>query len=192
MKTHIRTWLAVATIPVSASLVSSSSSAAVNDVTGDAILMAPPPSVLPGASFGDTTVIHGFVEQQNLVLLGDLVVDAAPESLPLVIAADTCVTTYLLHYDPIPQSTVRGGIEFNGRILGVLLTQSSLDSSNGTLGNAATTYATAPDCQAPPGNGDCALESNDSIDLQPQHIAVEFHANGPGDRVRVITECEAP
>jgi hypothetical protein len=151
--------------------------------------MAPPPSVLPGAAFSDPTVIHSFVEQQNFVLPANIAVDAAPATLPLVIAAGTCVTTYLMHFDPIPQSTVSGGIEFDSRILGVLLTQSSLDSSNGTFGNAATTYATAPDCQAPPGNGDCALESNDSIDLQPQSIEVEFHANGPGDRLRVITEC---
>jgi hypothetical protein len=153
--------------------------------------MAPPPSVVPGAAFGDTTVIHSFVERRNVSFLVGFAVDLGPDGATDVeILPNTCVTSHYVHYDPTLGSTARGGIHFERPILGVIMTQASLDASNDALGLNATLYPTSVDCVALPLNGDCGLESIDLIDVQRQRIDLEFHASGPGDRVRVITEGE--
>jgi hypothetical protein len=173
--------------------------AAVTDVTGDVILMAPPASVVPDAAFSDESVIHGFVERRGP--LSSLVeVDLAQPSQMRTIAAGTCVTVYMLHFDATTPSNARGRLELTTPILGVIFTQRLLDLTNDVLGNVAdagdagaahTQYPSPSECQvAPPGNGDCGLEFNDVIELQPQSIEVELHANGPGDRVRVIAACD--
>lgn len=164
--------------------------AAVNDVTGDVILMAPPASVVPDADVGDPALIHGFVERRNFVLPALVAVDVAPEGTLLTIAAGTCVNVYLLHSDAASPSSAAGAMELGTPILGVITTQLGLDATNGSLGSALTQYPTALECQGA-GNGDCGLERNDVIDLQPQSIGVELHVNGPGDRVRVIAACDS-
>jgi len=192
MKARLITPIVRAALALGIGFGSSLALAAVHDVTGDVILMAPPASVVPDAAFSDDTVIHGFVEQRDLVLPALIAVDQAPEDLPLTIAAGTCVNVYLLHFDAQAQSNASGRLELDTPILGVISTQLALDLTNGTLGNAATRYPTSAECQVPPpGNGNCGLEANDAIDLQPQSIAVELRVNGPGDRVRVIARCDA-
>ena len=189
-------------------LVASLSLAAVKDVTRDVILMAPPPSVVPDAAFSDPSVIHGFVERRDLLLPGVIEIDRAQRGQLLTIGANTCVTVYMLHFDATTPSSARGRLELTTPILGVISTQRLLDLTNDVLGNVAhadagdvadagdagaahTQYPTPTECQvAPPGNGNCGLEFNDVIDLQPQSIEVELHANGPGDRVRVIAACD--
>jgi hypothetical protein len=182
---------------------------AVTDVTGDVILMAPPASVLPDAPFSDTSVIHGFVEQRELVLPALVEVDHAQKDQRLTIDAGTCVTVYMLHFDATTPSSARGRLELTAPILGVISTQRLLELTDDVLGNtpstpdaggagdtsdagvAGTRYPDTSECQvAPPGSGNCGLEFNDVIDLQPQSIEVELHANGPGDRVRVIARCD--
>jgi hypothetical protein len=180
--------------------------AAVNDVTGDVVLMAPPASVVPDAAFSDTSVIHGFVERRRLVSRTLIAVDHAPnapEGAFLTIPAETCMTVYMLHFDATAPSSARGRLELTTPILGVISTQLLLDQTNDALGNTPeagdagdagalpTVYPGTADCQvAAPGSGDCGLERNDVIELQPQSIEVELHANGPGDRVRVIAQCD--
>jgi hypothetical protein len=189
VKTRLQSWFTITSFPVAVGLLAGTLSATINDVTGDAILMAPPPSVVPGASFGDTSVIHSFVEQRDIALPVSIAVDLAPGDPPsLEIAAGTCVSSHFVHYDPPIPSTARGGIRFEQRILGVIVTQASLDASNDVLGGAGTSYGTVVDCLVPPLSGDCGLETIDAIDVQRQRIDLEFHASGPGDRVRVITE----
>jgi hypothetical protein len=187
MKTRLQHWLTTASLPAAVWLISGSSLATINGVSGDAILMAPPASVVPGAVQSDTKVIHSFVERENVVLLEDVEVELSPSGV-LTILAGTCVETHLVHFDPEVPSVVSGGIHFQRPILGVLLTQVALDLTNTALGSEDTLYPTLQDCQVPPLTGDCALETVDQIDVQSQNVDVEFHASGPGDRVRVITE----
>lgn len=189
MKTRLRHRLTLTSIPVAIGLLAGSLSATIDDVSGRAILMAPPPSVVPGASFGDTTVIHSFVEQRNLALQAGVDVDLAPGAPPVLqITPDTCVTSHFVHFDPTAGSTALGGLHFERPILGVIVTQALLDASNAALGGDDTLYPTVLDCLVPPLDGDCGLESIDAIDVQRLRVDLEFHASGPGDRVRVITE----
>ena len=125
-----------------------------------------------------------------------IAVDQAPPGACLTIPAGTCVTVYMLHFDVTTPSSARGRLALTVPILGVISTQLLLDQTNDMLGNhdeaRPTRYPTPTQCQAaPPGSGSCGLESNDAIDLQPRSIEVELHANGPGDRVRVIAACDA-
>lgn len=187
MKTLLHRWVTQTSVPIATCLISASSFATIDGVEGVAILMAPPASVVPGAVFGDVGVIHSFVERESLALLEDVDVDLSPVGLDSI-PAGTCVSTHLMHFDPPGPSVARGAVHFARPILGVIRTQAGLDSSNAALGERDVTYPTLTQCQVPPLAGDCALESVDVIEVQSQNVDVEFHANGPGDRVRVITE----
>lgn len=202
MKNHRMIQLAGASAAACTGLVASLSLAAVKDVTGDVILMAPPPSVLPDAAFSDPSVIHGFVERRDVSLETLIEVDLAQPDMRLTIDAGTCVTVYMLHFDAATPSVARGRLELTTPILGVISSQRLLDQTNDVLGNvpdadagdagaAFTEYPTPTQCQvSPSGNGSCGLELNDVIELQPQSVEVELHVNGPGDRVRVIAACD--
>lgn len=195
MKQSYVTEMAGVSVAACTSFVAAVALGAVTNVTGDVILMAPPASVLPDAPFNDTSVIHGFVERRDFDLPALIAVDQTPGGTYLMIPAGTCVTVYMLHFDATTPSIARGRLELDTPILGVISTQQLLDQTNDTLGyregDSHTEYPTPTECQvAPPGSGNCGLEFNDVFDLKPQSIDLELHANGPGDRVRIIAQCD--
>ena len=172
--------------------------AAIVNVNGMAVLVAPPATVLPGLN--QAPVIQSFDELQNIVLPVDLPFDARgtnpPTELrseddlkPGKIPAGTCVSSHYLHFDPSGAANATGGVVFDGPILGVAVMPDTLDATN-PLGWPWTSYpadADAGTCLV--GTSQCGLELNgqDVLRVGVDRVELSGVAGNPGDRVRVIT-----
>lgn len=119
-------------------------------LSGTAVEIAAPPSVVGGAMESDT-VTSVFMEQPLITLESDLDVDVMGpgpvrgrlELRPGVIAAGTTFTSYLLHQDRIGDTgsiNLRGSVTFDGPILGLILSSDGLDGTDALFGSDSTTY----------------------------------------------------
>jgi hypothetical protein len=119
-------------------------------MSGTAVEIAAPPSVVGGALESDT-VTSVFMEQPFITLETDVpVVVLGPgrvmgrvERRPGVIASGTTFTSYMLHQDRIGEEgsvNLKGSITFDGPILGLILTSAGLDDTDFLLGSPTTLY----------------------------------------------------
>jgi len=92
-----------------------------------------------------TTPNHMLVipERQNVVLDEDLVVVGIEG--PVRIPAGSCVSSYLIHYDPTELVTFapRGGVTFFGQIAAVIVNSDALQGTDGPFGLEATLFEEA-------------------------------------------------
>jgi hypothetical protein len=167
---------------------------------GQAVKIAAPPSVAPGALESDTQ-IAGFDERQGVTLASAIAVDVTQpghvhsnaELTPGTIPAGTRVNTHLLHADPVGNPAPAGSPVWNGSatfdtaIIGIVLLDGSLDNSD-SLGAAGTTY--------PTGYATRGLEFNGAVydfvvsdDMKTITVGFAAHLM---DQVRVITAAPPP
>jgi len=174
---------------------------------GEATIVTAPLDLRAGHSEG--TLLQLLVEQQNVILASDLNVDLTASYLDRLdgpwtmgvqgvtnasrgtVAAGTSVRSHLIHFDPpgaapTPIYSASAEITFDGPILGLMVTNSSLDSSD-FLGIAGVTY---------PAGEVRRLENNDTVTYtltSPNTLTVNvLLANTGIDEVRVITAIPAP
>jgi hypothetical protein len=116
------------------------------------IQIAPPPSVLQGALESKTDMY--LFPEQSLILAAALPVDIAGPGLynisnpsaPGAIPAGTHIQSYFLHKDPLGTTFTFNIGTFNvpspQKIVGLLVTDASLDATDVLLGNPTTAYPT--------------------------------------------------
>jgi hypothetical protein len=129
-------------------LLATAAGAAVVSVTGSVEVVSPPASVAAGSY--ESSNIRVWNEQQNVTLSapvsvdisssGNYVIGATPLSAN-TIAAGTCVNVHYVHFDPVATGfqSASGSVRFDDSILGVLVTDAGLASTNG-FGVPPTSY----------------------------------------------------
>lgn len=132
-------------------LSSSLAQAALTGASGVAVLIAPPPSIALNAVQSNTQIV-AFDEQQDVVLASDLAVnitasgtyDSANPLTPGTIADGTTVSSHYVSFDPalVDVSIGGGTLTFDKQIIGVIVEDNEIDSSDSILGNPGTTYPT--------------------------------------------------
>jgi hypothetical protein len=162
----------------------------ITGVSGSAVLIAPPPSVVLNALESDTEA-RAFNERDDLALTAGLRVDITIPGLydmntdltPGVIPAGTVVSSHYLYSDPVSTAArvFEGAIEFDQPILGIIISRRGLNESDAFLGALGTTYAD---------NDARGLElGNDRLRLEVSRTRVVFRFSTAGftDDIRVIT-----
>lgn len=177
-------------------LAVSSVQAGIVSVSGAAVQMAAPASVVPNAGFENYTQAAVFAEQQNTVLAQAAQVDvtttgffdALSDLTPGSIAAGTLVSSYYLYADPIGSGstlyTYIGSITFDSDILGIAALNAQLLSTD-VLGAPGTAY---PGSAAV--NGLDFPEGTDSFTVSADRRTLSFRlvAYAGADALRVLTE----
>ncbi|MBZ0231033.1 MAG: hypothetical protein K8M05_01660, partial [Deltaproteobacteria bacterium] len=167
--------------------------AAEPDVTG-VDLIPPPASVVPNVTESNTAILM-FAERAGLTLGAPAPVDlhvpapyaAAPGALASI-PAGTTVDVHFVHFDPVGAGGVvnrLATIEMPREILGVIVTTSTLQATDATLGLAAVTYPAAgthPDRQL-------ELNGEDLIDIGTDRrtITLDLTTSTSADQLRIIT-----
>jgi len=179
-------------------LAASPSVAGILNTVGAVIQPFPLPlSVLQNHTESDANILI-LPEQQNLTLTDNLLVDiVTPGSFPGdplstdVIPAGTKVSSYLLHADRVdaagqPPLVVNGSVEFEEKVLGLIILENSLNTSDGILGASAINH------YYPTGKIRRGIELNGSDLVQWSGDIVEFgfEMGSIMDQVRIITVAE--
>lgn len=165
-------------------------------ITSGAItLVSPPSSVERDATVSSNEIIL-FAERQSLVLPQAVAVDVtSPTTVtkglvgatPGTIPVGTAVDVHFLHHDSPGSSiiTLSGSIAFDMDILGVVLSDSGLDSTDSFLG-LSILYPTGLE-----NRGTAALtnEAGDRFTLAPDQrtLTIRSSVGGINDQLRVIT-----
>lgn len=178
-----------------AGVVVSSAGAAVVSVSGDATLVAPPPSTDTGDLVSLTTT-HVFNEQSNVMWGGPVdVVDYMPTGIAFDITVPdrfiqpTLVDSHMIHFDVTGTSTdttLTGTVTFDKPIHAVIFDDEKLDRSDRPLGAAGTAY--------PFGDFNRGFANADDqvilVDAYTLWFKVRNH-NTP-DQIRVLTDATVP
>lgn len=118
--------------------------------------------------------LFGFDEDQNILLVAPLVVDAGASP----IAAGTTVASHYVFFDPGPSQHVIGTVDFDADILGIITSTATLAASD-FLANTGVDYLNP---------GLRGLEAGDSVTISgARQILFDTVASSPGDYVRVLT-----
>lgn len=182
-------------LATSSALALTSVQAGIVSVTGAALQMAPPGSVVPNAGIESFTHAAVFNERQNVLLAQAAQVDvtttgffdALADLTPGPIAVGTLVSSYYLHADPVGSSgttyTYIGSITFDSDILGVAALNTQLVGTN-SLGAPGTTYPNAGNV-----NGVDFPDGTDTLTVSANRRTLSFRlvAWAGSDAVRVIT-----
>jgi hypothetical protein len=187
----------LAFLVVAVAALASTANATIVATSGQAVKIAPPPSVQLGALESDTT-IHTFDEQQCVTLANDVNVDitapgtydASAELTPGVIPAGTRVSSHFIHIDsktgkrgnPI---TYDGAITVDSNVLGIALSGATLTGTD-VLGAPGTAY--------PMKLRRLSLDNGDVVTLSDDLRTVTVHAvnRSHTDQARAIALCEDP
>jgi hypothetical protein len=184
--------VALTAIFVLTALVTTNSWAAIVSTTGAVVETDPPESVIHQHYESDTE-IRAFDEVQSFTLESDMSANitsqgtygGTPDLSPGTIPAGTVVSSHFLHLDPRKFNPVvlPGAVTFDADIIGVIVLDDELDSSDGVLGAAGTTY---------PSNDYRGLEldvNRDVVIIDPdlRTLTVLFEAGENIDQIRVIT-----
>ena len=169
-----------------------SAQAAIKATAGAVVKVSPPPSVMHEA-YTSNTEIRAFDEQQDFVTPIPIVVDLAPPGSATTIPAGTCVESHYLHFDNVRATTLvrlRGSVTFDADVLGVIVTDARLSSTDATLGVTGTAYPTGLPARGAETTWPVASE-RDFVTIAPngRTVSVDLAVSGVIDNVRVITEC---
>ena len=160
---------------------------------GNIEMLATPPASFVGGDLEDDTVIRVLKEQSGLALPSDVTVDTDQhgqtyegDGPSATIPAGTVVDCYLTHYDSASSggTTTGSSLTFAGDIIGVIVSNSTLDSTDDILGDPSVTY--------PTGNISRRLEQgNDLVFLADDMRSVSFEVLSVGsgwiDQMRILT-----
>jgi len=157
------------------------------------MLPGPPPSIVAG-SLEHSTLIRVFKERAGYRLPSDVTVDTNQpgrtyegDGPNAVIRAGTVVDCYMVHYDAVGGSggsTTGSSLSFAGTILGVIVSNSTLDNTDTVLGAPGTSY--------PTGNISRHIEEgNDTVFLSNSMKSVDLDVIAVGgawiDEMRIVT-----
>lgn len=133
-----------------------------------------PPIGSVGRDNFNTFDLFGFDELQNVVLSDPLTVDVGS-----MVPTGTLISSHYVFFDPQGRTRVRGYVDFDADILGVITGRATLRESD-FLGDPSTSY------RNPGGRG---LEAIDRIfpETDPRRLSLRLRASSPGDYIRVIT-----
>jgi hypothetical protein len=202
---------------VAVAIVGPKASAATIGVTSGGDIISPTAGgALPNFFNDATSIVHGWNEQQNVILGKDIYVDINSNGTynqisdlggfnALKIAAGTAVSSHLLYFDPRnSKSAVDVTFTFSAPILGVIVESDRFY----TKGLGFTDYFVDTDFLRNPltpatnyptshfANRGLELGSpNDEIVvtiLGPSVRITRFDASNPGDQVRIITMADVP
>ena len=167
-------------------------------VTGNGVLVAPPASVVPGASSNSDYVVFN---ERSGALASSVTLDESGTDhgghdglstfVPVTLPAGTLFGTTLVQLDPEQAGKVTSGaavIHFSSKILGIALRSSTLDATD-VYGHPGTTY--------PTGNPIRGIESTHddkfTIAANGLNLEVNFDAsNFDFDQIRVFTSSPVP
>lgn len=166
---------------------------AVIQTTGAVQLTAPLSDVRPDQTENNQT-IWLFPEKTGYVLTTPVTVNITapgsyssyPPSPVTTLPAGTKVDVYFMHFDPGPLVRLQGSVTFDSPILGVIVRDTQLLASN-FLGAPTTTY--------PNSGTKLGLENGDDkvhLSGDMKTLSVDWLANFPGDRIRIITASAIP
>jgi hypothetical protein len=140
--------------------------------------LSTPPNQVGNNTF-QTPNLYGFDEDQNIVLTDALIVDVGTNPLP----SGTTVSSHYIFFDPGPQLSIIGTVDFNAVVLAILTTKANLVASD-FLGNTGVIYLN-PELRG--------LEDGDFVTISgPHQIRFNTVAGTPGDYVRVLTAVPIP
>jgi len=148
-------------------------------------------SVQPGALPSDTE-IRLFLEQSDVQLAAPLAVDITEDGTyrtpltPGTIPAGMIVTSVAIHANrdrPAGVSRLKGSVEFNAEILGVIVGDARLDASDGVLGLDLVMYPTAVTER---GLELGASLNSDEIIVEGQRLELDLVVFDVPDQIRVI------
>ena len=129
-------------------------------------------------SVGDDTFqspnLFAFDEDQNILLAAPLTVDVGTSPVP----AGTTVASHYIFFDPGPNQSIIGTVDFDSTVLAIMTSTTTLAASD-FLANTGVNYLNP---------GLRGLESGDSATISgAQHITLYVFAGTPGDYIRVLT-----
>lgn len=172
-------------------VLSRSALAGIVSTMGAVQVVSPPADVRTGVLESDT-VISVFAERQNHTLVGNVNADiTAPGESPLSgdpsnlnlspgsLLAGTVVDSYFVHLDPISQTFLEGSISFDRDVLGLILSDDTLEASHAALGFPGTIYDRLGKVEI----------GQDSIVLRADRRTVSFALNALPNRdtMRIVT-----
>lgn len=182
--------------------------------TGAVKVVDAPDDVRTG-KYEDDREIRVFPERSNYVTESSVTVDISrPGTAPIVtqrrgrkgrlkqrvnvnpnlsvstIPAGTRINSYYIHYDPVGVSpgdrTASGSVTFEEKVLGIIISSSRLDESNGLLGLPGTSY---------PGGAAQGIELTKkhsiTLDKDGRTVRFELAVSNRADNLRVITEASS-
>jgi hypothetical protein len=135
--------------------------------------------VATGFSVGNNTFqtanLYAFNEDQNITIPSEITVNVGTNPL-----AGDIVASHYVFFDPGPNTTQQGYVDFDADIFGVATSTSTLSASD-FLVPSGVTYLNP---------GLRGLEAGDVVSIDasnPQRLLVDWFASTPGDYVRVFT-----
>ena len=160
---------------------------------GNINMLSSPPASFVGGALEDSTMIQVLKEQSGFALPVNVTVDTDQpgqtyegDGPSASITAGTIVDCYLVHYDAAGNggTTTGSSLTFAGDIIGVIVSNSTLDDSDAVLGVPSVAY--------PTGNISRRLESgNDLVFLSDNMRAVNLDVLSVGgdwiDQMRILT-----
>jgi hypothetical protein len=176
--------------------------AAIADIGGNILVVAPPPNVVL-TQFEDDKFVRLFREQSGLTLPTEVRVDvtelgvvgAAKDLTPALLPVGTRVDSYLLHADPLgrgyPIKLFQGFVTFDVPILGAMVTADSLTKSDKLLGSATTNYIPPVIYRGFEGLGfpEAAPAVSDTMEFSPDFrtLYFTFRTESMMDQIRIVT-----
>lgn len=191
--------LLVRLLTASAVLAAGSAQAGIISVSGAALQIGSPASVVPNAGYENFTRAAVFAERQDVVLTQAAQLNATTPGLfdsladltPGALAIGTLVSSYYLHADPVGASgtvyTYIGSVTFDSDILGIAALNAELLGTN-LLGAPGTTYPGAATV-----NGLDYADGTDWFSISGDRRTLSFRlaAWAGADALRVVTEGNA-
>ena len=186
------------TIAVAATMLTAAPAwAGITAYTGDVAYSTGIPGDLRLDKYESNDYIFVFNEQQNLTLTGNLSVDIAKHGTydqqsdltgaGGIIGSGTAVNSYIVHVDPSQLVSYEGSITFSNKILGVIVTTSTLNSTDSVLGISTTSYETGTYRGLEFTNQDEV-----KIELSMDHMTMTLKASNVLDHIRVVEAVPAP
>ena len=163
---------------------------------GDAVNGNPPPASVEEGQLESNLTVPVFAERKIVPLASDLTVDIVADGTygtplsPGVVPQGTVVNSYLVHADTVadgsPTIVLSGGVRFNEEILGLIITDSSLDASDDELGYSGTVYPTGLNLRG------LNTAAADTVRLDGHDVSFVLPVHGVTDQIRIITAEKNP
>jgi len=144
----------------------------------------------------DNKQIRGFRERVAYELPSNVTVDISEPGrydrnyaqTSKVIPAGTVINSFFLHFDSIgsQSTTSSGALSFESEILGVIVTDGSLDATDKVLGAPGTTYETGRNNRGFENKAEIVVLEQDRRTFTIERFKISF----PGEDVRILTRAE--
>ncbi|MBL4810453.1 MAG: hypothetical protein JKY43_10410 [Phycisphaerales bacterium] len=131
----------------------------------------------PQYGYGEANYVQGFAELQGITLTQDIVIQLGDGSMS-VLQAGTVVDSHMVYYDPEGELTTDINdieIQFSSEILGLIVLDLEIASTNGLLGLAGLNYANpSTRSYGPNGIGDIELYSGSLLNVSLRPTGADY------------------